>query len=62
MFIFNILDLYSPHMVHGYFIGIVFLLGTVVDQHTAVPLQLCQWLVIFWGLETVMVKIFSLIL
>lgn len=51
-----------PHMIQGYLIGIVFPLGTAADQHTAVPLPLCQWLVISWALETVMVKTFSLIL
>lgn len=51
-----------PHVALGYLIGIVSSLGTVADQHTVVPPQLCQWLVISWGLETVMVKTFSLIL
>ena len=51
-----------PHMIQGYLIGIIFPLGTVADQHTVVPPQLCQWSVISWALETVMVKTFSLIL
>lgn len=49
-----------PHMIQGYLIGIIFPLGTVADQHTVVP-QVCQWSVISWALETVMVKTFSLI-
>ena len=51
-----------PHMIQGYLIGIIFPLGTVADQHTVVPPQLCQWSVISWALETVTVKTFSLIL